>query len=227
MLHYGIRGNLLQCIRSFLANCSQHVLVDGSSSSSSPVISGVPQGSVLGPLLFLIYINDLPSKVVSTSRLFADDSLLYRKIRSIENTKTLQDDLDNLQKWKRDWGMTFNPSKCEVIRITRRRNSIHANYNIHGQQLSIVESGKYLNVNISKGLSWNSHVAQYCNHQKSLQLPPSQSGQLPSKSEGLMLQDTDQTNPWVCELSMGPSLYCLKHQPTWSRAAQSSKVCYR
>ena len=78
--HYGIRGDLLSWIESFLSERNQQVLVEGHSSQSTPVTSGVPQGSVLGPLLFLLYINDMPGKVASTSRLFADDSLLYRRI---------------------------------------------------------------------------------------------------------------------------------------------------
>ena len=84
--HYGIRGHLLSWIESFLTGRSQKVLVEGKSSSSVPhVASGVPQGTVLGPKLFLLYINDLPNNVSSTTRLFADDSLLYRRIRSGED----------------------------------------------------------------------------------------------------------------------------------------------
>ena len=131
----------------------------GKQSSASSVTSGVPQGSVIGPLLFLIYINDLPEQVSSTTRLFADDSLLYRKIRSPADTKALQEDLDRLQKWELDWMMSFNPSKCEVIRVTKKRNPITANYNIHGQDLNFVKDGKYLGVQISESLSWNAHIA--------------------------------------------------------------------
>ena len=115
--YYGIRGNLLQWIKSFLANRKQQVLVEGHTSSPAPVTSGVPQGTVLGPLLFLIYINDLPLKVSSTTRLFADDSLLYWRIKSPEDARILQEDLDKLQEWERDWQMSFNASKCEVIRV--------------------------------------------------------------------------------------------------------------
>ena len=94
--HYGIRGNILSWIQSFLTGRSQKVLVEGQSSSSSPVTSGVPQGTVLGPLLFLLYINDLPDSVQSTTRLFADDSLLYRKIKSTVDLDILQEDLNRL-----------------------------------------------------------------------------------------------------------------------------------
>ena len=156
--HYGINGNTLQWIQSFLSNRSQQVLVEGHSSPTAPVTSGVPQGTVLGPLLFLLYINDLPQQVSSTPRLFADDSLLYRKIRTQQDTTVLQDDLDRLQQWEKDWQMSFNPSKCEVVRITRKRNPIKANYQIHGHDLSVVTSGKYLGVTLTDNLSWNAHV---------------------------------------------------------------------
>ena len=121
--HYGIRSNLLQWIKSFLANRSQQVLVEGHSSSPAPVTSGVPQGTVLGPLLFL-YLNDMPLKVSSTTRLFANDSQLYRKIKSPEDAPILQEDLNRLQQWEKGWQMSFNPIKCKVIRSTRKRNPI-------------------------------------------------------------------------------------------------------
>ena len=103
--HYGIRGRTLSWIQSFLANRTQRVAVEGVMSDSAPVTSGVPQGTVLGPLLFLVYINDLPAQVKSKARLFADDCLLYRKICSPDDRAALQRDLDSLQRWERDWLM--------------------------------------------------------------------------------------------------------------------------
>ena len=131
------------------------MIVEGVASDPAPVTSGVPQGTVLGPLLFLIYINDLPSKVNSTARLFADDCLLYRHIKTNEDTTSLQDDLNNLQDWERDWQMHFNPDKCEVIHvcINTKRKIIPSLYFIHGKELNITSKGKYLGITISQNLS--------------------------------------------------------------------------
>ena len=156
--HYGVRGKTLSWIQSFLAGRTQQVTLEGQASSTSPVTSGVPQGTVLGPLLFLVYINDLPSRVKATPRLFADDCFLYRIINSQEAAQSLQDDLDALQQWEKDWLMSFNPDKCEVIRITKKRKPIDANYTIHGKELGHTKNAKYLGVLISDNLSWNAHV---------------------------------------------------------------------
>ena len=101
---YGVTGNTLGWICSFLSGRSQKVVLEGKSSSSAPVLSGVPQGSVLGPVLCLIYINDLSEYVSnSTVRLFADETLLYLSIHNSSDCTKLQDDLNNLQKWESDW----------------------------------------------------------------------------------------------------------------------------
>ena len=88
---YGIRGSTHQWIKDFLSSRTQQVIVEGATSSTAPVLSGVPQGSVLGPLLFLIFINDLPDTISknSTVRLFADDCILYRKIQSSDDARAL------------------------------------------------------------------------------------------------------------------------------------------
>ena len=95
------------------------LFTDGSSSQSARVRFGVSQGTVLGPLLFLTYINDLPSTVSSQVRLFADDCLLYRPIKCRADQEQLQRDLSALQDWADQWGMCFNPSKCSVLRMSR------------------------------------------------------------------------------------------------------------
>ena len=156
--HYGIRGNTLAWIKSFLANRDRQVILDGAKSSSAPVSSGVPQGTVIGPLLFLVYINDLLSNVNTTGRLFADDCLLYRTIKTTDDAVSLQNNIDTLQQWEKDWLMSFNPDKCEVIRITKRKKIIDAKYTIHGQVLHETNRAKYLGVTIDNTLSWSSHI---------------------------------------------------------------------
>ena len=108
--HYGIRGTTLNWIQNFLTNVTQKLVVIGSSSEAARVKSGVPQGTVLGPLLFLTYINDLPSTVSSQVRLFADDCLLYRPIKCRADQEILQRDLSALQDWAgRSMGDVLQP----------------------------------------------------------------------------------------------------------------------
>ena len=109
---YGINGNILKWIETFLRNRTQIVKVNGENSFSAPVLSGIPQGSVLGPLLFVIYINDLPDSVNSDSFLFADDTKILRQITSAEDSITLQNDLKMLEEWSNKWLLRFNAEKC-------------------------------------------------------------------------------------------------------------------
>ena len=116
---HGVRGNTLSWIKAFLTGRSQTVVLEGESSSEIPVNSGIPQGSVLGPLLFLLYINDLPEYIHLQVRLFADDTAIYITINNHSDSDTLQQDLDTLQTWERLWDMDFNPSKCQVLHISK------------------------------------------------------------------------------------------------------------
>ena len=150
---YGIRGTALAWISAFLGNRSQTVVLEGEESGSVPVTSGFPQGSVLGPILFLVYINDLPDELSSQERLFADDTPVYLIIGGAEDGKVLQNDLDRLSLWEDRWDMEFNPSKCQVVRVTTARNLINTVYTLHGQVLEVVTRAKYLGVDISSGLS--------------------------------------------------------------------------
>ena len=110
--YYGIRGSTHKGITSWLSGRFQKVVLDGQASDPVPVLSVVPQGSVLGPVLFLIFINDLPENIRSSVRLFADDCVLYRNIESSMDCQILQDDLNSLAQWEIDWQMKFNVAKC-------------------------------------------------------------------------------------------------------------------
>ena len=97
------------------------------------MVSGVPQGTVLGPLLFVLYINDLSSVVSSKVRLFADDCLIYRNIKNKEDQIALQKDLNLLENWGNTWGMRFNTDKCNIMRVSRTRDLKLFNYSLIGQ----------------------------------------------------------------------------------------------
>ena len=153
-----MRGKTLRWIECFLRGRTQQVVVEGEQSAPAPVTSGVPQGTVLGPLLFLVYINDLPWSVTSASRLFADDCLIYRVVNNTADSDALQKDLESLQTWEQHWQMSFNPDKCEVIRITNKKATISRSYTIHGEVLKTSNSIKYLGLNIDNKLSWERHV---------------------------------------------------------------------
>lgn len=157
--HYGIQDHNLIWIQNFLSNREQSVVLEGVKSKASPVISGVPQGTVLGPTLFLLYINDLPDQTSSTTRLFADDCMLYREINSSADARMLQKDLDVLQQWENTWLMSFNPGKCIVMRFCPSRYPVNYNYYIHNSLLQICESGKYLGVTLSNDFKWSSHIS--------------------------------------------------------------------
>ena len=109
----GVTTELLQWIRSFLTCLHQRVIINGSYSDWLPVTSGVPQGSVLGPLLFILYIDDLQSVIKhSTLKIFADDVALYREVASSADCLLLQQDLDNFYSWTIKWQLRLNASKC-------------------------------------------------------------------------------------------------------------------
>ena len=124
---YDIRGPLPTWIRNFHTNRTQCVILNGHLSN---VLSGVPQGTVLGSLLFLCYINDLPKNVTSRVRLYADAVLLYSPVSTITDCQNLQKDLERLVQWADRWQMNFNLPKCEMIRITNRINLVFYTYKL-------------------------------------------------------------------------------------------------
>ena len=112
LFSYVIGGKTLKWIGSFLCFRQQRVVVNGVKSDWAPVLLGVPQDTILGPLLFSLYINDISSDIESEIRLFADDCVCYREIKDEIDTMKLQRDIDRLGSWARKWGMRFQPVKC-------------------------------------------------------------------------------------------------------------------
>ena len=155
---YGIQNETYSWINSWLTRRKQRVIVNGSASAWTPVKSGVPQGTVLGPLMFLIYINDIGDRVSSNLWLFADDCILYRTVTSLEDSKQLQCDLDSISEWSRLWQMNFNIRKCTVLQCYRMSSPILANYSLAGQILECVKEHSYLGIILDQQMTFTSHI---------------------------------------------------------------------
>ena len=155
---YGVQGDFARWISLFLKSRDQCVVVDGGRSSTTSVDSGMPQGTVLGPLLFLLHINDLPSIAGSQVRLFADDCLMYRPVHSRADQELFQKDLAALEGWGDAWGMRFNAAKCNIMRISRSTKPLIRFYSLCNCVLQEVDQAKYLGVNITRELQWSGHI---------------------------------------------------------------------
>ncbi|BHF62011.1 hypothetical protein SprV_0100499200 [Sparganum proliferum] len=140
----GIRGKLLRWIQSFLIGRSQIVHVGGRQSAEVAVESGVPQGSVLGPTLFIVYVNDCVSELNCDVAMFADDVKLWSVIRTEFDEERLQADLTRLEKWSQDWLLPFNVAKCNVLRVGRTRSLSRRVYHLNGVPLQEVDAQKDL-----------------------------------------------------------------------------------
>lgn len=156
--HFGIRGRLNRWIQNFLSDRYFRVRVGEDYSSDRPVKSGVPQGSVLGPLLFVVYISDLQLNVSSTISIYADDTKLY--VNPVTNQHTLQQDLNSVFEWSTDWLLPLNIEKCVVLHMGRNNPSLP--YFIDSCPLKCVTSHCDLGVIVNSDLSWSDHTASVC-----------------------------------------------------------------
>lgn len=154
---------LLAWIECFLLNRSQFVSANNSNSQPTGVHSGVPQGSVLGPLLFLIYINDLPSRVSSNILLFADDCVVFREITCDDDITNLQSDLNAISEWCKACYIDLNVNKCKYMRVSRKANSF-STYFLNNHPLDAVTSYKYLGIHITADLTWTAHISYVTNN---------------------------------------------------------------
>ena len=157
MKDIGITGDILAWVESFLSGRKQCVQVDGERSSWKNVKSGIPQGSVLGPILFVIFINDMPEVVDSMCQLFADDAKVFRSVDTKEEIRRLQVDIDKLHAWSEKWQLLFNVKKCKCLHIGHN-NTCHK-YKMNGAKLDHVDEEKDLGVLIDDQLKFHRQTA--------------------------------------------------------------------
>ena len=163
---FGITGNMLQWIKSFLSNRQQKVMANGTESSWSPVISGIPQGSIMGPVLFTLFVNDLPGKISSIISMFADDTKLYLPLTSDNSTDELVADLNYLQLWAEQMQMKFHPSKCKVMHLGKkntRKDYVMMDGDNNPYTLEKTEVEKDLGVYIDSKLKFTHHCQEKVN----------------------------------------------------------------
>ena len=166
---FGITGNLWRWFRAQIcpepparlqrvsSARLQRVSINRWTSDLLPVLSGVPQGSILGPILFLIFVNDIPNTIENSQLyMFADDTKCHRSVSSTSDCYSLQNDLQQLSKWSQDWSMFFNDNKC-VLRFSPKPTHSAFHYTINNSPISIQEHHQDLGVIMSNHLIWNAH----------------------------------------------------------------------
>ena len=156
----GIGDNLTAWIKDWLTGRKQRVLLNGKDSEWLPVTSGVPQGSVLGPILFIIYINDLEVGLKSSISKFADDTKVGGKALTTADCEIIQNDINQIIKWSEKWQMSFNPDKCKVMHVGSRNSNF--SYKMQGKPLQAVQEESDLGVTISSDLKHTKHCKAAC-----------------------------------------------------------------
>ena len=162
---YGISGQIFGLISSFLSNRQLRVVLDGISSQEYPVNAGVPQGSILGPTLFLLYINDLPDDVICNIAIYADDTTLYSKCnqasdmwQQLELASELESDLQDNVDWGRKWLVDFNAGKTQLVSFDRSKNTGAIDVKMDGSVLEEKTSFKMPGLTFSSKLDWGSYI---------------------------------------------------------------------
>ena len=161
----GISGNLLNLFRSFLNDRYQRVVINGQHSDGAPIIAGVPEGPILGPLLFLIYINDLPDNLNAQVKLFADDTSLFSTVHDPTlSAKISNDDLSRISEWAHKWKMFFNPDilKQAQEKIFSRKNTKNDHPIVYFNEALVAHSTcqKHLDMHLDQKLNFNHYVKE-------------------------------------------------------------------
>ena len=141
--------------QELLTDCKQKVVLNGSHSDWTEVTSGIPQGSVLDPILFTIYINDLPDVLYNMAKIFADDIKLYAIVNNDEERTSLQNDIDRLVQWSKDWLLKFNTSKCKDVHFGPETN---ATYKMEEKNITKSDEEKDLGIIIDGKLKFRQHI---------------------------------------------------------------------
>ena len=158
LCHFGITGKQHNWIQNFLTMRTQQVVLEGVSSSSITVASGVPQGTVLGPLLFILYLSDPPEGISSQVCLLADDCILYREINTLNDCQDVQMDINTLCNWESKWQVKFSIDKCYIMHVTHERNPLLMTYKMNGRPIEVTASHTYFVISMNNKLSWAEHI---------------------------------------------------------------------
>ena len=160
-----MKGNILPWLKSYLYDIKQKVLYKDMLSNSLGTNAGVPQGSVLGPLLFFIYVNDVAHNMLSLCRLYADNNSLQYADKNVNNIECLLNhDLKILGKWSIDWLLQFNPNKTKVHFFGKSKHNLTPQMFLQGCQLEFVSSHKHLGLLFSDDLKWSMYIDNIVNH---------------------------------------------------------------
>ncbi|MCG8032216.1 MAG: hypothetical protein JAZ03_08575 [Candidatus Thiodiazotropha taylori] len=163
--NYGIKGQVYEWVKDFLSDRVQRVMVNGTPSEWAEVSSGIPQGSVLGPILFLVYINDMPDVIAVLIKLYADDAKIYNRVSITDRNNQVQTSLDNSVDWANEWLMYYNFKKCHHLQIGRQeidsKYSMKAGNETH--ELNKVKNEKDLGVIIDSNLLFRDHITSKVN----------------------------------------------------------------
>jgi histone H3/H4 len=163
----GIGNPLLKWFKSYLSNRKHRVVVEGEESGLHNITAGVPQGSVLGPILFILYINALIKEVNIEVRVYADDATLYIAYDNPQTSATtIEENLANIQKWADDWYMSFNPQKTESLTFTRKRDPIIPTIRLNGVEIKEVSNHKHLGITLQRDAKWSTHIAEITSRAK-------------------------------------------------------------
>ena len=161
----GVKGQLLAWFRSYLTNRRHRTVIEGYASDWRYVPSGVPQGSIIGPLLFLIFINDITVNIDADTNmpLYADDAKCFRELLSLDDHDALQKDLYSIEDWNDLWGMSFNGSKCKHLSISKKKKPTNSSYELGNNIIAMTRCEKDIGILVNNKLSRHDHIVNKVN----------------------------------------------------------------